>query len=124
MFGFPTKINALDINSDYYKYNKTFHSIKLKNIDVSLEFFVGRQNYKGSERVYISGHFDNSNYLNDMIYTKTLFFDSNKEIIAVCDSEDSLLGKGYSAVAFYCGVDESNFINKKYINRLLAKLNL
>ena len=117
--GFPSKIKALDINSDYYEYNKTSHLIKLKNVDASLNFFVGSQNYNGSERVYISGSFSNPNYLNDTIYTKTLFFDSNKEVIAICDSEDSLLGKGYSAVAFYCGVDESNFISNKSIDDIM-----
>lgn len=71
---FPSKIKALDINSDYYEYNKTLHSIKLKNLDVSLNFFVGSQLYNNSERVYISGSFSNPNYLNDKIYTKTLFF--------------------------------------------------
>ena len=116
---FPPKIKALDINSDYYEYNETFHSIKLKNINASLNFFVGSQNYNDSERVYISGSFSNPNYLNDKIYTKTLFFNSNKEIIAICDSEDSLLGKGYSNVAFYCGVDESNFINNNSIDDIM-----
>ena len=116
---FPSKIKALDINSDYYEYNKTSHLIKLKNVDASLNFFVGGQNYNGSERVYISGSFSNPNYLNDTIYTKTLFFDSNKEVIALCDSEDSLLGKGYSSVAFYCGVDESNFISNKSIDDIM-----
>lgn len=116
---FPSKIKALDINSDYYTYDKTSHLIKLKNVDASLNFFVGSQNYNGSERVYISGSFSNPNYLNDTIYTKTLFFDSNKEVIAICDSEDSLLGKGYSAVAFYCGVDESNFISNKSIDDIM-----
>ena len=116
---FPQKIKALDINSDYYKYNETFRSIKLKNINASLNFFVGSQNYNDSERVYISGSFSNPNYLNDKIYTKTLFFNSNKEIIAICDSEDSLLGKGYSNVAFYCGVDESNFINNNSIDDIM-----
>lgn len=116
---FPSKIKALDINSDYYEYNKTLHSIKLKNLDVSLNFFVGSQLYNNSERVYISGSFSNPNYLNDKIYTKTLFFDSNKEVIAICDSEDSLLGKDYSSVAFYCGIDESNFIDKNSINDIM-----
>lgn len=116
---FPSKIKALDINSDYYEYNKTLHSIKLKNLDVSLNFFVGSQLYNNSERVYISGSFSNPNYLNDKIYTKTLFFDSNKEVIAICDSEDSLLGKDYSSVAFYCGIDESNFIGKNSINDIM-----
>lgn len=118
-FVFSPKIKALDINSDYYEYNKTFHEIKLKNIDAYFNFFVGRQNYKGSQRVYISGSFSNPNYLDDKIYTKTLFFNSNKEIIATCDSEDSLLGKGYSDVAFYCGVDESNFINNNSIDDIM-----
>lgn len=118
-FVFPSKMGALDINSDYYKYNETFHSIKLKNIDASFDFFVGSQNYNGSERVYISGSFNNPNYLNDKIYTKTFFFDSNKNVIATCDSEDSLLGKGYSAVAFYCGIDEQNFINNKSIDDIM-----
>ena len=118
-FVFSPKIKALDINSDYYEYNKTFHEIKLKNIDAYFNFFVGRQNYKGSQRVYISGSFSNPNYLDDKIYTKTLFFNSNKEIIATCDSEDSLLGKGYSDVAFYCDVDESNFINNNSIDDIM-----
>lgn len=118
-FVFSPKIKALDLNSDYYEYNKTFHEIKLKNIDAYFNFFVGRQNYNGSQRVYISGSFSNPNYLDDKIYTKTLFFNSNKEIIAICDSEDSLLGKGYSDVAFYCGVDESNFINNNSIDDIM-----
>ena len=118
-FVFSPKIKALDINSDYYKYNKTFHEIKLKNIDAYFNFFVGRQNYNGSQRVYISGSFSNPNYLDDKIYTKTLFFNSNKKIIATCDSEDSLLGKGYSDVAFYCDVDESNFINNNSIDDIM-----
>ena len=118
-FVFSPKIKALDINSDYYEYNKTFHEIKLKNIDAYFNFFVGRQNYNGSQRVYISGSFSNPNYLDDKIYTKTLFFNSNKEIIATCDSEDSLLGKGYSDVAFYCDVDESNFINNNSIDDIM-----
>lgn len=118
-FVFSPKIKALDINSDYYEYNKTFHEIKLKNIDAYFNFSVGRQNYNGSQRVYISGSFSNPNYLDDKIYTKTLFFNSNKEIIATCDSEDSLLGKGYSDVAFYCGVDESNFINNNSIDDIM-----
>lgn len=116
---FSPKIKALDLNSDYYEYNKTFHEIKLKNIDAYFNFFVGRQNYNGSQRVYISGSFSNPNYLDDKIYTKTLFFNSNKEIIAICDSEDSLLGKGHSDVAFYCGVDESNFINNNSIDDIM-----
>lgn len=116
LFIMSSKVNALDTNSDYYEYNETLHLIELKNIDTSLNFFVGNQNYNNSERVYISGYFNNSNYLDDIIYTKTLFFDSNKQIIATCDSEDSLLGKGYSSIAFYCGVDESNFINNKSID--------
>lgn len=118
-FVFSPKIKALDLNSDYYEYNKTFHEIKLKNIDAYFNFFVGRQNYNGSQRVYISGSFSNPNYLDDKIYTKTLFFNSNKEIIAICDSEDSLLGKGHSDVAFYCGVDESNFINNNSIDDIM-----
>lgn len=118
-FVFSPKIKALDINSDYYKYNKTFHEIKLKNIDAYFNFSVGRQNYNGSQSVYISGSFSNPNYLDDKIYTKTLFFNSNKEIIATCDSEDSLLGKGYSDVAFYCDVDESNFINNNSIDDIM-----
>ena len=119
IFAFSPKIKALDINSDYYEYNKTFHEIKLKNIDAYFNFFVGRQNYNGSQSVYISGSFSNSNYLDDKIYTKTLFFNSNKKIIATCDSENSLLGKGYSDVAFYCGVDESNFINNNSIDDIM-----
>lgn len=118
-FVFSPKIKALDLNSDYYEYNKTFHEIKLENIDAYFNFFVGRQNYNGSQRVYISGSFSNPNYLDDKIYTKTLFFNSNKEIIAICDSEDSLLGKGHSDVAFYCGVDESNFINNNSIDDIM-----
>lgn len=118
-FVFSPKIKALDLNSDYYEYNKTFHGIKLKNIDAYFNFFVGRQNYNGSQSVYISGSFSNPNYLDDKIYTKTLFFNSNKEIIAICDSEDSLLGKGYSDVAFYCDVDESNFINNNSIDDIM-----
>lgn len=118
-FVFSPKIKALDINSDYYKYNKTFHEIKLKNIDAYFNFSVGRQNYNGSQSVYISGSFSNPNYLDDKIYTKTLFFNSNKEIIATCDSENSLLGKGYSDVAFYCDVDESNFINNNSIDDIM-----
>lgn len=118
-FVFSPKIKALDFNSDYYEYNKMFHEIKLKNIDAYFNFFVGRQNYNGSQRVYISGSFSNPNYLDDKIYTKTLFFNSNKEIIAICDSEDSLLGKGHSDVAFYCGVDESNFINNNSIDDIM-----
>lgn len=69
--------------------------------------------------MYISGSFSNPNYLDDKIYTKTLFFNSNKEIIATCDSENSLLGKGYSDVAFYCDVDESNFINNNSIDDIM-----
>ena len=113
---FSTNVKALDINSDYYIYNNESHSIKLKNINSSLNFFVGSQIYKDSERVYISGNFSNSDYLYDTIYTKTLFFDANKDIITICDSEDNLLGKGFSSVAFYCGIDESNFNNNKTIN--------
>lgn len=117
---FPTEIKALDINSDYYKYNRSLHSIELKSLDnVTLNFFAGSQIYDDSERVYISGKFSNPNYLNDKVYTKTLFFNSNKELIAICDSEDSLLGKGYSTVSFYCGVDESNFINESSIDDIM-----
>ena len=79
---FPTEIKALDINSDYYKYNRSLHSIELKSLDnVTLNFFAGSQIYDDSERVYISGKFSNPNYLNDEVYTKTLFFNSNKELI-------------------------------------------
>lgn len=106
IFIVPSKIKALDINSDYYEYNKTSHLIKLKNVDVTLNFFVRSQNYNGDERVYVSGYFSNPKYLDDIIYTKTFFFDSNKKVIAICDSEDSLLGNGYSSVSFYCDVDE------------------
>ena len=112
---FPTKIMALDINSDYYKFDNIHHKINFKNIDASLVFSTNSNN----NRVYITGYFNNSNYLDDIIYTKTLFLDSNKEIIAVCDAQDSLLGEGYSSVAFYCGVDTNDFKNNKTLNDIV-----
>ena len=107
---FPIKINAQDMKSDYYKSNNNYQSIKLKNIDASLNFFVGIQNDNETKKVYVSGYFDNPNYLDEIVYIKTLFLDLNKEVIATCYSEASLLGEG-----FYCSVEESDFINNKSI---------
>ncbi len=110
----PLKVSALDINSDYYEYNKTNHLIEFKNIDVSFSFFAGSVDSNNSKRIYIYGLFNNPNYLDDTIYTKTLFFDSNKEIVATCASENSLIKN--KTVTLYCSVDEANFINNKTID--------
>lgn len=110
---FPTKINAQDIKSNYYEQNNNYKTMKLKNIDASLNFRVGIRNNNGIKSAYVSGYFDNPNYLDDIVYIKTQFLDLNEEVVATCDSEASLLDE-----RFYCGVDESNFINNKTIDDL------
>lgn len=113
---YPNNINALTVNSDYYQNSTIQKSISLNKINSTLYVFSGKQIYNNENRIYVSGYFSNPDYLNNTIYSKTLFFDSNKNIIAECDSKDNLLGQGYSNVSFYCGTDESKFYNNKTVD--------
>lgn len=102
--------------SDYMVFKSKNEVLNINEYSLKLDYSTGILNNNIYNEAYVSGTVYNPMYLVGKMVIKIHFYDSSYNELVSHQKEIELLGKGYSAISFHCGVSIEELAENKTFN--------